>query len=89
MNCFAELKVHDTLSSWCCYVFAMNDDETIVHCILYSDAMGLEIATQSIQEIFSRYNQHGEFPVVDTEFRRMKVFHLIEKLQKNCTDMHK
>src|SRR5574338_1559331 len=77
LNCYAEVKLIDPLSSWACYIFAMDKDGDMVNCLLYSDAMGVEIYTQCICDIYSMYNEEGENPMVDTEFRRMRVIELL------------
>lgn len=79
LNCYAEIKLYDPLSSWCCYIFAMDPSEELIHCLLYSDAMGIEIYTQCMQYIHSMYNEEGEHPKIDYEFRRTKVEELLRR----------
>lgn len=81
LNCFAEVKLIDRLSSWCCYIFAMDNDEELIHCLLYSHGIGVEIYTQCIQDIYSMYNEHGESPVVDKEYRRTRVTEILRRLR--------
>ncbi len=81
LNCYAEIKLIDPLSSWACYLFAMDKNEDVVHCLLYSDSMGIEVHAESLQEIFQRYNEDGENPVVDTEYRRTRVIELLRRLK--------
>lgn len=79
LNCFAEVKLIDPLSSWCCYLFAMDSSEEMVQCLLYSDAIGVEIYTQCIYDIHSMYNEHGEHPVIDLEYRKMRVTEILRR----------
>lgn len=82
LNCFAEVKLIDPLSSWCCYIFAMDQNEEMIQCVLYSDAIGVEVYTQCIYDIYSMYNEEGEHPVIDTEYRRIRVTELLRKLSE-------
>jgi hypothetical protein len=84
LNCYAEVKLIDPLSSWCCYIFAMDNDEEVVHCLLYSDAIGVEIYTQCMHDIHSMYNEYGEHPIVDEEFRRTRVTELLRRLRNDA-----
>jgi hypothetical protein len=81
LNCFAEVKLIDPLSSWACYIFAMDENEEVIHCLLYSDAIGVEIYTQCMHDIQSMYNEYGEHPIVDKEFRRTRVTELLKRLK--------
>lgn len=81
LNCYAEVKLIDPLSSWACYLFAMDNNEEMIECLLYSDSMGVEIHTESLEEIFHRYNEQGENPVIDTEYRRTRVVELLRRLR--------
>lgn len=83
LNCYAEVKLIDPLSSWCCYIFAMDDSEEMIHCLLYSDAMGVEIYTQSMYDIQSMYNEEGEHPRIDKEYRRTRVTELLRRLRND------
>jgi hypothetical protein len=80
LDCYAEVKFIDPLSSWCCYIFAMDRNEEIVHCLAYSDTMGVEIYTESMQNIQAMYNEEGEHPVPDKEFRRTRVSEILSRL---------
>jgi hypothetical protein len=81
LDCYAEAKLIDPLSSWACYLFAMDNNEEMIECLLYSDSMGVEIHTESLEEIFQRYNEQGENPVIDTEYRRTRVVELLRRLR--------
>ncbi len=84
LNCFAEVKLIDPISSWACYIFAMNESEEMIHCLLYSDAIGVEIYTQCMQDIQSMYNEEGENPIIDQEFRRTRVTELLKRLRNDA-----
>lgn len=81
LDCYAEVKLIDPLSSWCCYIFAMDNEEEVIQCLLYSDAIGVDIYTLNILEIYLMYNEHGENPVIDDEFRRTRVIELLKRLR--------
>lgn len=80
-NCFAEVKLIDPLSSWKCYIFAMDQNEEMVQCLLHSDPWGLEISTLCISDIHQMYNEEGENPVIDKEYRRTRVNELVRRLR--------
>ncbi len=83
LDCYAEVKFIDPLSSWACYIFAMDESEELIHCLLYSDLMGVEIYTQCISDIHAMYNEEGENPMIDNEFRRTKVTELLRRLNND------
>ena len=83
LDCYAEVKLIDPLSSWCCYIFGMDKNEELVHCLLYSDCNGPETHILNIMEIYSMYNEYGESPIIDEEFRKTKVNELIKRLHRN------
>lgn len=80
LDCYAEVKFIDHLSTWRCYIFAMDENEEMVQCLLYSDAMGVEIYTESMQNIQAMYNEEGEHPSLDKEFRRTRVSEILSRL---------
>jgi hypothetical protein len=81
LNCYAEVKLIDPLSSWCCYIFAMDRNEEMIHCLTYSNAIGVEIYIESMQNIQAMYNEEGENPIPDNEFRRTRVSELLNRLR--------
>jgi hypothetical protein len=83
LNCYAEVRLYDPLSSWCCYIFAMDEDEEEVKCLLYSDPMELEMYNGSLKDILSMYNEEGEHPIIDHEFRRIRLNNLIRRLKND------
>ena len=80
LHCYAEVKLIDPLSSWTCYIFAMDKEEETIHCLLYTDAIGIEICTQPWNEIQIKYNEEGEHPQIDEEYRRITVVQLLKRL---------
>lgn len=79
LDCYAEVKLIDPKSSWCCYIFAMDKNEENVQTLLYSDSIGPEIYTLCIDDIHLMYNQDGEHPIIDTEYRRTRVQELLKR----------
>lgn len=84
LNCFAEVKLIDPLSSWRCYIFAMDESEELVQCLLYSNAIGVDIHTMCVYDIHLMYNEDGESPVIDKEFRRTRVTELLKRLRHDA-----
>lgn len=81
LDCFAEVRFFDPLSSWCCYIFAMDQDEETINVLLYSDAIGVEVCTILLSDISFMYNEEGQSPKLDTEYRRTKVSELLKRLR--------
>lgn len=77
LECYAEVKFIDPLSSWCCYVIAM--DEEMLHCIFYSDAMGVEVGYITLNDLNNMYNEEGEAPQIDKEYRPMKASTILRR----------
>ncbi len=68
MACRAEVRVYDPLSSWECYIYALNpDDEDEICCII--KGFFVEVCDWRLSEIASRFNADGEGVQVDHEYR--------------------
>ncbi len=79
LSCYAELKFIDPISSWSCYIYAMNPEtEYEIKCLVYD--RGIEIVDWNWIDLFNAYNREGEYPVIDREFRRIRVDVLYKKL---------
>jgi hypothetical protein len=81
LQCYAEVKIIDPLSSWACYIFAMSEDEKEVQCLVYTHGIGAQILTLDFCDLFLMYNAHGENPVIDTEYRRTLVTELLKRFK--------
>jgi len=81
MNCYTEVKFIDTESAWACYIYALNPaDENTIACII--DGICLEVCEWTLKELYFTYNNQGEHPVLDQEFRRMRTSELFKKLSE-------
>lgn len=81
LNCYAEVKLIDPLSSWACYIYAMDNDEEFINCVLYSRAMGVDITAMAWRDVLIMFNEHGERPIIDREFRKIRVTQLLKDLE--------
>ncbi len=81
LDCYAQVKLIDPLSSWCCYLFAMDENEEYVECLFYTNLMGIDIQTMRLSSITSMYNEEGMNPIIDEEFRKTKITTLIKRLR--------
>ena len=80
MNCYCEVKFIDPLSSWACYIYAMNPkDEDEIACMVY-DHGEVEVCDWSMKELMLTYNREGEYPEIDHEYRRKRASELFKKL---------
>ena len=81
MACSAELRYYDPLSSWECYIYAMNpEDEDEIVCLI--NGMTLEISTWKFSELLAMYNANGEPPILDTEFRARRAPEIFKHLNE-------
>ena len=68
LECMAEVRVFDPLSSWECFIYALNpDDENQISCII--NGFEVEITIWSLSELAMCFNSHGEAPQIDKEYR--------------------
>ncbi len=80
LACKAEVRVYDPLSSWECYIYAMNpEDRDEICCILNAETV--EICRWNISRIFQCYNGCGEPPVLDKEYRPQEVQQILKKFR--------
>lgn len=76
----AELRVFDPLSTWECYIFAMNpQDEDEISCILHG--FTVEVCNWRLSELASHFNAEGESPIVDREYRPRKAETILRMLR--------
>ncbi len=81
MSCNVELKVYDPLSSWECFVYALNpEDEDEICCIIRG--FGVEVCLWSLTELSERYNVEGEYAEVDYEYRPRKASEVFKILNQ-------
>lgn len=79
MACLAEVRVFDPLSSWECYIYAINpDDEDEISCII--NGFELEVSTWSMKSLEASFNEHGEHPIIDKEYRPRQAVDLFKIL---------
>jgi len=80
MECYAEVKFIDTMSQWCCYVYALDPSDNDTICCI-SPGYGEQVHTMSLQDLCNTYDSYGEYVFMDTEYRRMKASDLYRKIQ--------
>lgn len=84
MNCLAEVRVYDPLSSWACYIYAMNpDNEDEISCII--NGFTVEAVEWCLSELQSRYNEQGDSPQLDHEYRPRRAAELFKYLNARKT----
>ena len=85
MACNVELRVYDHLSSWQCYIYALNpEDEDEVMCLVkVSKQQAVSVERWFLTNIMSLFNEHGEGVVVDEEFRPRMVSEIYNKLRED------
>lgn len=80
---YAEVKLIDPLSSWSCYLFSMDENEEFVQGLFYSEAIGHEVEIMPWNDIQNMFNEHGNHPVIDTEYRPMRVTEILRRLRND------
>jgi len=84
MDCFAEVRVYDPLSSWECYIYALNpEDNDEIECIVkVSRNQKATVERWYLSAIKCLFNQHGERVEIDYEYRPRKADELLRILNK-------
>ena len=84
LDCVAEIKVIDQREHWACYVFAMNpENEDEIACLFHDKLGGIEIWDWSWHELCQLYDGEGEYPMLDPEYRRIRVTALLKRLKND------
>ncbi len=84
MACMAEVRVYDPISSWECYLYAMNpEDEDQIMCLLKTSKCDPAITEfGSINWLNALFNEHGENVKIDPEYRPKRTAELFKQLNK-------
>lgn len=81
LSCYAEVKLIDPLSSWQCYIYAMDYDEELIQAVLYTKMHGAQTVLMPYADILIMFNSNGENPSIDEEYRRMTLSELLRRLK--------
>jgi hypothetical protein len=82
LECKAEVKIHDPLTGWKCYIFALNPDTDEILCIIKASKYFAAVVTDwNLGELALTYNAYGEAPQVDEEYRPRYVQEILKKLR--------
>ncbi len=83
MACKAEVRFYDTLSSWECFILAINPEEhDQIACII--NGYIPDVHVWSFEELYGMYNSDGENLCLDNEFRPR----LASEIFKDLRDRH-
>ena len=85
LEVYAEVKLFDPLSSWICYLFAMDENEQYVQGLFYSNLCGYEIEIMEWNDLQNMFNEEGDNPQIDEEYRRMTVKEILKRLRRNLS----
>jgi hypothetical protein len=82
MACNAEVRVYDPLSSWQCYILALNpEDENTIMCIVSTNKWAEPMLTDwTLYDLSQLYNSNGEGPDLDKEYRPRRAAELFKLL---------
>ncbi len=81
MACKAEVKLHDPLSGYECYIYALNPaDQDEISCII--NAESLEVASWRISDLSKLFNSEGEGLCQDEEYRPRMAAELFKTLSE-------
>lgn len=84
LACNAEVRLYDPLSSWQCFIYALNpEDEDEVKCILqiHKNAEAI-LESWFLKDIKSLFNENGESVIVDDEYRQQRAAELFKRLNQ-------
>lgn len=83
MSCNAEVRYHDDLSHWQCFVLAVDsEDGDTMNCIIQVGKQLPEQVEWKLSEIKRLYNAEGESPHIDEEWRPIQACQLWKKLNE-------
>jgi hypothetical protein len=82
LQCNAELRVYDPISSFQCYIIGMYDeDEDTIYCIIQTNKCDNPKTTlYTISQLEEMYNEHGEGLEVDIEYRPRQASEILTQL---------
>lgn len=79
-DCKAEVRVYDPLSSWECYIYAMNPrEEDEIMCVI--KAFHVQVINWKISDMLNCFNAEGEGAIVDIEFHPREIKQIYKKLK--------
>lgn len=84
MQCYAELRYYDPVSTWECYVYAVDpSDEDTCLCIIKVHKNDHAVLDEwSLNAIRALYNEQGEGVCLDMEYRPMRACELFKRLNE-------
>lgn len=84
LACFAEVRVYDPCSAWQCFLLAINpQDEDEISCIISANPKEApEVTLWTLSDLFSLFNNQGEYVQVDQEYRPRRAAELFKKLSE-------
>ncbi len=77
LDCYAEVRYIDRISTWSCYVYALDEDDDTIMCFI-PEAFH-QLVTWSLKDLYSCYDRDGEPMTIDEEYRRTRVTELIRR----------
>lgn len=83
MACYAEVKIIDPKERWGVYVLAMNPEDEDQVFVLYDRVDPLEPEIYSFRDLCADFNDEGEYPIIDNEYRRVWTAELFKRLGGN------
>lgn len=88
LSCLAEVRVYDPLSSWQCYILALNpNDADMIYCIISGGKnIKPEACEWSLYELCMLYNSEGESPIVDHEYKPKLAAEIFKQLNQGKYD---
>jgi len=82
LECLAEVRVYDPLSSWESYILAMNpEDEDEIFCII--KGCNVEACQWRLTEMQAMHNSGGDHVKVDKEYKPRKASEIYKILTRN------
>jgi hypothetical protein len=81
LDCLAYTRFYDPLSSWECYIYAVNpEDPDEILCIIHGEFTSVEV--WNIKALFTLFNAHGENLLLDQEYVAQNVRTILNNLAR-------
>lgn len=86
LQCRAEIRVYDPLSSFQCYIIGMYDeDEDTIYCIIQTNKCDTPKTTlYTMLQLDEMYNENGEGLEIDLEYRPRQALEILKQLKVEC-----
>jgi hypothetical protein len=80
MECYAEVKLITPKARWGAYLLAMNPEDEDEIFVLWEQVNPLPPEIYSFRDLHYLYDEEGEYPIIDEEYRPRKALNIFKRL---------